>query len=552
MRSKRIKEGLERAPTRALLHATGVPKSEMSRPFIGIGNSYTDLVPGHLNLQEMARFVEKGVHTAGGYPFIFNVGALCDGIAMGHKGMHYSLPFRELVADMVESITEAHGLDGLVLITNCDKITPGMLLATARLNVPTMILTAGPMLAGHYKGRRLSLVRDTFEAIARKQRDEISQEELDSLELCACPSPGSCQGLYTANTMNCLTEVLGLSLPGCGTAPAVSSEKRRLAFQTGTTIMEAIKADRTPSKILTSQAFENAIAVDMALGGSTNTILHLSALAHEAGIDLSLERFDQISRNTPHLGDLRPAGNYFLEDLHLAGGVPAVLQRLGERIQKSLHVNGMDIRAIAQAAEPYGEEVLHTTENPLHSEGGIAVLTGNLAPKGAVVKQSGVSEEMLRFKGKARVFNAEEEAQKAIMDGNIQEGDVVVIRYEGPRGGPGMREMLAPTAAIMGMGLKRVALITDGRFSGGTRGPCIGHISPEAAEGGPLGLLKDGDILEVDIPNRKIEWNVGQEEFTQRKEAWPGPPPAKVTRGYLARYVRHVTSAHTGAVLDPK
>lgn len=548
MRSDRVKRGIERAPARALLHATGLPRSELDRPFIGIGNSSSDLVPGHLNLPELARFVEKGVHTGGGYPFVFHVGALCDGIAMGHRGMHYSLPFRELVADMVESIAEAHALDGLVLITNCDKITPGMLMAAARLDVPTVLLTAGPMLAGHHKGRRLSLVRDTFEAVGRRQRGEISQEELEDLELCACPGPGSCQGLYTANTMNCLTEVLGLSLPGCGTAPAVSAEKRRIAFQSGLALVEAVRAGRSPRKILSTQAFENAITVDMALGGSTNTVLHLSALAHEAGVQLSLDRFDEISRHTPHLGDLRPAGHYFLEDLHLAGGIPAVLQRLGERIQESLHVSGLDIREIARAARPEGEHVLRTTQNPLRPEGGIAVLRGNLAPQGAVVKQSAVAEEMLRFEGIARVFDSEEEARQAIFSGSIQEGQVVMIRYEGPKGGPGMREMLAPTSAIMGMGLKRVALLTDGRFSGGTRGPCVGHISPEAADGGPLGLVRDGDTIVLDIPDRILHWKVDEKEQARRQATWH-PPPPKVARGYLARYAKMVTSAHTGAVL---
>ena len=548
MRSDRVKKGLERAPARALLHATGLPKSEIDKPFIGIGNSSTDLVPGHLNLPELARFVEKGVHTGGGYPFLFHVGALCDGIAMGHKGMFYSLPFRELVADMVESIVEAHALDGLVLITNCDKITPGMLMATARLDIPTVILTAGPMLAGHHKGRRLSLVRDTFEAVGRRQRGEISQEELEELEVCACPGAGSCQGLYTANTMNCLTEVLGLSLPFCGTAPAVSAEKRRIAFESGLALMDAVREDRTPGKILTAQAFDNAITVDMALGGSTNTVLHLTALANEAGVPLSLDRFDQISRNTPHLGDLRPGGDYFLEDLHLAGGIPAVLQRLGDRIQESLHVSGLDIREIAKSARPEGDQVVRTMEKPLRPEGGIAVLKGNLAPEGAIIKQSAVSEDMLRFEGVARVFDCEEEAQKAILSGNIKEGDAVVIRYEGPKGGPGMREMLAPTSAIMGMGLKRVVLLTDGRFSGGTRGPCVGHISPEAAEGGPLGLVNEGDIIALDIPGRSLHWKVDKKEQARRRAKWSAPPP-KITRGYLARYASLVTSAHTGAVL---
>jgi len=521
----------------------------MDKPFIGIGNSYTDLVPGHVNLQELARFVEKGVHSAGGYPFIFNVGALCDGIAMGHEGMHYSLPFRELVADMVECVAQAHGLDGLVLITDCDKITPGMLMAAARLDIPTVLLTAGPMLAGNLKGRRLSLVRDTFEAVGRRQKGEISQEELDELELCACPGAGSCQGLYTANTMNCLTEVLGLSLPGCGTSPSVSAEKKRFAFESGQTVVEAVREERTTRTILTADAFENALCVDMALGGSSNTVLHLSAIAREAEIPLTLDRIDQISRNTPYIADLRPAGNFFLEDLHQVGGVPAVLQRLGERIRSSPNVNGMDVKEIAQRARPFGDQVLRNMDDPIRPEGGIAILKGDLAPEGAVIKQSGVSEDMLRFEGKARIFNREEEATQAILDGKIQEGDVVVIRYEGPQGGPGMREMLAPTSAIVGMGLKKVALITDGRFSGGTRGPCIGHISPEASQGGPLALLEDGDLIRMDIPARRLDSDVEASEMERRRKNWQ-PPQKKGLHGYLARYARLVTSAHTGAVLS--
>jgi len=551
MRSDRVKKGLERAPARALLFATGLPRSEIHKPFIGIGSSHTDLVPGHLNLGDLARFAEKGVHAGGGYPFIFQVGALCDGIAMGHEGMHYSLPFRELVADMVECIVQAHALDGLVLITDCDKITPGMLLATARLNVPTVILTAGPMLAGHHGGRRLSLVRDTFEAVGLRKQGRISQGEMDALEMCACPGAGSCQGLYTANTMNCLTEVLGLSLPGCGTAPAVSAEKKRIAFQSGVAAVEAVKHARTPDTILTRDAFENAVCADMALGGSTNTVLHLMALAHEAGVPLTLADFDRISRTTPHLADLRPAGNFFMEDLHHAGGIPGLLRRLGDRIRSARHVAGSDLLEIVRnAPDPQGEvPVLRDPETPLHPEGGIAVLHGNLAPDGAVVKQSGVSPAMMRFQGKARVFDREEEAQHAILSGAVREGDVVVIRFEGPKGGPGMREMLAPTSAIVGMGLQRVALLTDGRFSGGTRGPCVGHVSPEAAQGGPLGLVCEGDPIELDIPGRRLHWQVEATEVERRRREWQAPPP-KATRGYLARYARLVTSASTGAVLE--
>jgi dihydroxy-acid dehydratase len=549
MKSDEVKKGLERAPARALLHATGMPPSELAKPFIGIASSYTDLVPGHLTMHELERFVEKGVHTAGGYPFVFNVGAICDGIAMGHKGMRYSLPFRELVADMIESVACAHGLDGLVLITNCDKITPGMLMAAARLNIPSVMLTAGPMLAGRLKGKRLSLVRDTFEAVGRRKAGTLTDEELAALELCACPGAGSCQGLYTANTMNCLTEAMGLSLEGCGTSPAVSAEKKRIAFQSGIAAVEAVRKGICPRSILGPWAFENAIRVDMALGGSTNTVLHLSALAREAGYDLRLERFDALSRTTPHIADLRPTGSYFLEDLHEAGGIPAVLKILGSLIQDGPTIGGDSILQIAARAEPYGTEVLRSLDNPVHPEGGIAVLFGNLAPKGAVVKQSGVSEEMKVFQGRAKVFDSEEDAHKAILGGAIENGDVVVIRYEGPKGGPGMREMLAPTSAIVGMGLTRVALLTDGRFSGGTRGPCIGHISPEAAECGPLALVREGDPISIDIPSRVVEVRVGPDELEQRRRSF-SPPAPKVRTGYLARYAAQVTSAHTGAVLE--
>ncbi len=549
MKSHEIKTGVERAPARALLYATGLPPSELNKPFIGIGSSYTDLVPGHLTMHDLERFVEKGVHTAGGYPFLFSVAGICDGIAMGHKGMHYSLPFRELVADMVESVARAHALDGLVLITNCDKITPGMLMAAARLDLPTVILTAGPMMAGRLKGKRLSLVRDTFEAVGKRKAGLLTDEELSSLELCACPGAGSCQGLYTANTMSCLTEAMGLSLKGCATAPAVSAEKKRIAFDTGMAAVHAVRNGVTFRSLLGPWAFENAIRVDMALGGSTNTVLHLSALAREAGYQLPLEKFDTLSRTTPHIADLRPTGSYFLEDFHEAGGVPAVLKLLGPLIQDGPTISGESIHDIAARAEHYGTDVLRTRDNPVHKEGGIAILFGNLAPKGAVIKQSGVPEELRVFRGTARVFDSEEQAHKAIVGGDIHNGDVVVIRYEGPRGGPGMREMLGPTSAIVGMGLSRVALLTDGRFSGGTRGPCIGHVSPEAAEGGTIALVREGDLISIDIPNRALELLVDPEELQRRRASFRAPPP-KVTTGYLARYAAQVTSAHTGAVLE--
>ncbi|MBI5196853.1 MAG: dihydroxy-acid dehydratase [Nitrospirae bacterium] len=549
MKSDLIKKGLERLPHRALLYATGIPRSEMSKPFIGIATSFTDIIPGHTGMRDLERFIEKGVHTAGGYPFFFGIPGICDGIAMGHKGMHYSLPSRELIADMVETIAGAHQLDGLVLLTNCDKITPGMLMAAARLNVPSIIVTAGPMLAGRMKGRRLSLVNDTFEAIGKYKKGLISDSEMQELEMCACPGTGSCQGMYTANTMACITEALGMSLPGCATALAVSSKKRRIAFQSGQRIVELVKKNITPGKILTRKAFENAIMVDMALGGSTNTVLHIPAIAHEAGVELPLEAFDKLSRKTPHIANMLPGGTHYLEDLEYAGGIPAVFKRLKPLLNNVMTLSGEKIYDIANRAEIVDSEVIRHLNNVYHKEGGIAILRGNLAPHGAAVKQSAVAEKMLRHKGRARVFNSEEDAMKAVLAGRIRGGDVVVIRYEGPKGGPGMREMLSVTAAIAGMGLSEsVALITDGRFSGGTRGPCIGHVSPEAMEGGPIAVLKDGDLIHIDIPQRKMDVLLSDKEIKDRlKNLKPVKP--KINKGWLARYARFVTSASTGAVL---
>lgn len=549
MRSNIIKEGIERVPHRALLYAGGMTRASLSKPFIGVVSSFTDIIPGHTSMRELERFVEKGVHSGGGYPFIFSVPGICDGIAMGHHGMHYSLPSRELIADMIEVITEAHALDGLVLITNCDKITPGMLMASARLDIPAIVLTAGPMLAGRIGQKRLSLVRDTFEAVGRYRLGEVSQEELSQLELEACPGPGSCQGLYTANTMSCLTEALGMSLVGCGTSLAVSAKKKRIAFESGEQIVRLIKEDFTPRKILTLAAFENAIRLDMALGGSTNTILHLMAIAHEAKVGLDLELFDEISTTTPHLVNLRPGGEYFMEDLEYAGGVPAVLNRLKDHLKDSLTISGTPLNTIAQSSQVLDPGVIRPLEEPFHPQGGIAILRGNLAPAGAVIKQSAVAEGARLFQGKARVFESEEDTMKAIMAGEIKPGQVVVVRYEGPKGGPGMREMLGPTAALMGMGLgETVALITDGRFSGGTRGPCVGHISPEAMEGGPIALLHNGDEIEIDLERKVIQHFLADGELEARQKAWT-PPPIKIQKGYLARYAKQVTSASTGAIL---
>lgn len=550
MRSDIVKKGLERTPHRALLFATGVPKSELSKPFIGVATSFTDIIPGHITMRDLERFIEKGIHTAGGYPFFFGVPGICDGIAMGHRGMKYSLPSRELIADIIECIVEAHQFDGIVLLTNCDKITPGMLMAAARLDIPAVVLTAGPMLGGYYKGQRRNLTTDTFEAVGRFKKGLLSEQDLEALQLCACPTAGSCQGMYTANTMACITEAMGMSLPGVAATPAVMSEKRRLAFETGLKIVELVKKKVTARKILTKEAFYNAITVDMALGGSTNTILHLKAIANEAAVELPLELFDEISRKTPHIVNIVPSGEHYMEDLYKAGGIPAVLKRLKDKILSNPTVSGLDIKEIAEKAEIYDEDVIRNLDKAYHKEGGVAILKGSLAPNGAVVKQTAVSEKMLKFEGVARCFDSEEEAMKAILDGKIKEGDVLIIRYEGPAGGPGMREMLSPTSAITGMGLNEsVALITDGRFSGGTRGPCIGHVSPEAQQGGPIAVVKDGDRVLIDIPSRKLDILITEEELNRRLRRWK-PPKSKVDKGYLVRYSRMVKSADKGAVLE--
>jgi len=549
MRSDMIKKGLERTPHRALLKGTGVPQNQMEKPFIGVATSFTDLIPGHVGMRDLERFIEKGVHSGGGYAFFFGIPGVCDGMAMGHKGMHYSLPTRELIADMVESVAEAHRLDGLVLLTNCDKITPGMLMAAARLNIPCIVVTAGPMMSGRgQSNRKFSFVSDTFEAMARYKAGVISDKELQVCEDNACPGMGSCQGLFTANTMAILTETMGMSLPRCGTALAVSALKRRIAFASGEKIVELVHNDIKPRDIMTRAAFENAIRVDLALGGSSNTVLHLLAIAREAGVDLPLELFDVLGKDTPQLASMNPAGEHFMEDLDIAGGVSGVLKQLGNKILDTQTLFGLTTHQLAESIQNVDDEVIHGLDNPIKKEGGIAILSGNIAPLGAVVKQSGVSAPMMKFEGTARCFDAEEQAMAAIMEGKITSGDVVVIRYEGPKGGPGMREMLAPTAAIMGMGLgDSVALITDGRFSGGTRGPCIGHISPEAAEGGPIALVVDGDRILLDIPARKLELLVDEATLAARRAEWRAPAP-KIKTGWLARYAKVVTSAHTGAV----
>jgi dihydroxy-acid dehydratase len=549
MRSDKIKKGLERAPHRALLFATGVPKKEMNKPFIGLISSFTDSVPGHIGFRDLERAIEKGIHSGGGYSFLSSVPGICDGIAMDHKGMHYSLPIRELIADIIESVVEATCFDGLVFLTNCDKFTPGMLMAAARLDVPSIVVTAGPMIAGRQKNKRLSLVRDTFEAVGKCKAGLITEEEVEKVEMEACPGPGSCQGLYTANTMSCLTEAMGMSLPGCGTALAVSSKKRRIAYESGAQIVELVRKDITPRKIMNQKSFENAIRMDLSLGGSTNSVLHLLAIAHEAGVKFDLELFDHLGKDSPQITNIRPGGEYFMEDLEYAGGIQGVLNVLKDKIKDNITSCGKNIKEIAENGEVFDDDVIRPLSKPYKKEGGIAILRGNIAPDGAVVKQSAVSEKMFCFTGAARVYDSEEEAMKDIMGKKIKKGDVVVIRYEGPKGGPGMREMLTPTATIAGMDLTdSVALITDGRFSGGTRGPCIGHISPEAMEGGPIALIRDGDKITIDIPKRRVDLIISDGEMKKRKDEWKAPEP-KIKKGYLARYQKMVTSANTGAIL---
>ena len=550
MKSDRIKKGITRSPHRALLYATGVTKKAMNRPFIALVSSFTDFIPGHAGLRDLERYIEKGVHSGGGQMFYTSVPGVCDGIAMGHIGMHYSLPTRDLIADMIECVITAQAFDGVIFLTNCDKITPGMLMAAGRLNLPSVVVTGGPMHSGMYEQKRRSLVRDTFEAVGLRQAGKISGKQLAGLEICACPGPGSCQGLYTANTMACLTEAMGMSIPGCATALATESKKRRIAMDSGEAIVELVRKGITARSVMTKKAFENAVRVDLALGGSTNTVLHLPAIARDAGVNFDIGLFDKLGRTTPQITSIRPGGEYFMEDLEYAGGIPAVLKSLQKLLHDEKSVSGQSLKQITREAKIENNDVIRSIKNAYRLEGGIAILKGNLAPKGAVVKQSAVSEKAMKFRGKARVFDSEEKAMSAIMKGSIKPGCVVVVRYEGPKGGPGMREMLSPTSAITGLGLSdSVALITDGRFSGGTRGPCVGHISPEAMEGGVIALIKEGDIITIDIHKRKISLKVSAKELAARKKKWKQPAP-KIKKGYLTRYARMVSSAAFGAVLE--
>ncbi len=550
MRSNAMKSGLERAPHRSLFKAIGYTNEELKRPIIGIANSFNELIPGHIHLNRLVQSVKEGIRTAGGTPMEFNTIGICDGIAMGHQGMKYSLPSRELIADSVETMATAYPFDGLVCLANCDKIVPGMLMGALRINIPAIYISGGPMFAGKLNKKTIDLIT-VFEGVGEYTRKNITDAELEELENNACPSCGSCSGMFTANSMNCLSEVLGLALPGNGTIPAPLSERIRLAKKAGMTILDLVKKDIKPRDIATMDAFKNAIAIDMALGASTNTVLHVPAIAHEAGIDLDLILFNEYSKKTPHLCSMSPAGPHHIEDLDQAGGLPAVMNELTKLDlinKKCLNVNGKTIEENIKNTPVTDHEVIRSVDNPYHKEGGLAILFGDLAPNGAVVKQSAVDESMLKHSGPARVFNSEEDGMKAILGNKIKKGDVIVIRYEGPKGGPGMREMLSPTSAVAGMGLdKDVALITDGRFSGGTKGAAIGHISPEAAENGPIGLIKEGDIIDINIPDKKLSLKITDEEKEKRKKEFK-PLEPKIKTGYLYRYSKLVTSAATGAV----
>lgn len=551
MRSDKIKKGLERAPHRSLLRALGFSDDELKAPLIGIANSFNEIIPGHIHLKDIVSAVKAGVRQAGGVPVEFGVIGVCDGLAMNHEGMKYSLVSRDLIADSIEIMAQAHAFDGLVLVTSCDKITPGMLMAAFRINIPSILIAGGPMLTGEFRGQKVNLI-SAFEGVGRVKRGEMREEELYELEACACPTCGSCAGMFTANSMNCLTEALGMALPGNGTIPAVYADRIRLAKETGKAIVHLVKKGLTPKKIVSESSFRNAISVDMALGCSTNTVLHLMAIAKEAGIPLNLKTFDEISRQTPVLAKLIPAGPHSVPELHQAGGIPAVmkeLSKLGLIDLTAQTVLGKKVGELLSKVQNKNPEVLRPVEKAYSPEGGIAILYGNLAPEGAVVKTSAVLPEMMRHTGPAKVFNSEEEAYSTILSGKIKAGDVVVIRYEGPKGGPGMREMLSPTSAIIGMGLGgSVALLTDGRFSGGTQGACIGHISPEAAEGGPIALVEEGDLIEIDIPGRRLELKVSKEELLKRKKTWN--PPKKKLKGVLKKYYTLVKSASIGALLE--
>lgn len=545
MRSETVKRGYQRAPNRALLRALGITDREMEMPFIGIANAYNNIVPGHIHLRSISQKVQEGIAAAGGVPFEFGTIGICDGIAMGHEGMRYSLPSRENIADAIELMVEAHRFDGLVCVGTCDKIVPGMLMAAVRCNVPAIVVTGGAMLPGYAGGRELSLI-DVFESVGRVAAGTMTEEELGEIECAAMPGCGSCQGLYTANTMACVTEALGLSLPGCAAIPAVDAAKLRIARESGERVVGLVREDLRPRNILTPGSLSNAIRVDMALGGSTNTVLHLMAIAREAGIPLDLETFSAIGEETPHICHMMPGGPHSMLALYRAGGIPAVLKRLEHLLDDAPTVSGRSILEIAKSARIADPEVIRSTDAPVSPAGGLKIVRGTLAPDGAVVKCAAVPEAMWRHRGPARVFDGEDAAMNAILKREIAEGDVVVIRYEGPRGGPGMPEMLSPTSALMGLGYARVALVTDGRFSGGTRGPCIGHIAPEAAVGGPITFVEDGDEIEIDLYEKRLDLCLDSQTLKERQKGWK--PPERNITGVLARYARTVEQANHGAV----
>ena len=552
MRSDMIKKGIERAPHRALLRAVGCSSDDWDKPFIGVVNSFTEIVPGHIHLQTIAKAVKEGIRSRGGVPFEVNTIAVCDGIAMNHPGMKYSLPSRELIADSVEILVQAHAFDGLVLIPNCDKVVPGMLMAAIRLNLPSVFVSGGPMLAGKFARRNTARPVDlitVFQAVGEVAKGKMTKAELQELEMVACPGCGSCAGLFTANTMNCLCEALGMALPGNGTIPAVEARRIQLAYKAGQQVMEALAEDIRPKDVITRDSLYNAFAMDMALGGSTNSVLHLAAIAHEAGIDFPLSLINEISDSVPNICKISPASDYHIEDLDLAGGIPAIMHELSGLLKLETNtVLGKPIGDIARKAKVKNRKVIRPLSQPYAPTGGISILFGNLAPDGSVVKSAAVASEMLIHRGPARVFNSEEEATAAIMKGKFKSGEVIVIRYEGPKGGPGMREMLAATSLLSGMGMdKEVALITDGRFSGGTRGAAIGHVSPEAAEKGPIAALRNGDMININIPKHKLEVELSQKELKQRLASLPSFEP-KIKTGYLKRYSDKVSSASTGAV----
>jgi len=545
MRSDEVKKGYVRAPNRSLLRALGVTDSEMKKPFIGVANSWNTIVPGHQHLRQLAERVREGIAAGGGVPFEFNTIGICDGIAMGHEGMRYSLPSRENIADSVELVVQAHRFDGIVCLCTCDKIVPGMLMAAARCNIPAIVVTGGPMLTGHAGGCDLSLT-DVFEGVGKVAAGSMTEEELVALEKAAMPGCGSCQGLYTANTMACMTEAMGMSMPGCAAIPAVNAAKMSIAYESGERILSLVRDDVRARDIITYSALKNAVRIDMALGGSTNTVLHLMAIAEEAGVPLTLDDFNEIGDVVPHICHMQPGGPHAMQTLYHAGGIPAVFKQLGSLMEDSMTVSGKTVSGIAGDVTILNKEIIKGIHNPVHSAGGLKILNGSLAPDGSVIKCAAVDKAMWQHKGPARVFNSEKQAMDAILGNQINEGEVIVIRYEGPAGAPGMPEMLSPTSALMGQGYTRVALITDGRFSGGTRGPCIGHVAPEAEIGGPIAVVEEGDEIEIDLYEKKLNLNVDQSVLEKRKANWK--PRERTLTGVLSRYAHTVGQANRGAI----